>query len=62
MTHTRRDVVLIEDVDDTGTQWFLSFDGPNPTEDQCVRCVDQVEAVKLKGLVDAMVQGAGGVA
>lgn len=43
--------LVIEDVDDTGTHWFLSFDGPNPTEDQCVRCVDRAEAFKLKKLI-----------
>ncbi len=47
-------LVVIEDVDDTGTHWYLSFDGPNPTEDQCVRCVDRAEAFKLKSLVETM--------
>lgn len=47
-------LVVIEDVDDTGTHWVLSFDGPNPTEDQSVRCVDRAEAFKLKSLIEAM--------
>lgn len=47
-------VVVIEDVNDAGTHWYLSFDGPNPTEDQCVRCVGRAEAFKLKSLVGQM--------
>lgn len=46
-------LVVIEDVDDTGTHWFLSFDGSDPAADQCVRCVDRGEAFKLKGLIEA---------
>jgi hypothetical protein len=45
-------LVVIEDVDDNGTHWYLSFDGPDPAEDQCVRCVDREEALKLKGLIE----------
>ncbi len=46
--------MIIEDVDDTGTHWFLSFDGPNPAEDQCVRCIDRAEAFKLKRLIETI--------
>lgn len=45
-------IVLIEDHDESGTHWYLSFDGPNPPSDRCVRCVDQQEALKLKALVE----------
>lgn len=47
-------LVVIENVDDNGTHWYLSFDGPNPTDDQCVRCVDRDEAFKLKKIVETM--------
>jgi hypothetical protein len=46
--------LVIEDVDDAGTQWLLSFDGPNPTEDMVVRCVDRAEAFKLKNLIETI--------
>lgn len=47
-------LVVIEDVNDTGTHWYLSFDGPNPADDQCVRCVDRAEAFKLMSLIETM--------
>jgi hypothetical protein len=51
-------VTIIEDVDDTGTAWYLSFDGPSPSDDMCVRCVDRAAAFKLKGLIDAAAESA----
>lgn len=48
-------LTLIEDVDDAGTRWTVSFDGPNPDDDKCVRCADKAEALKLKGIVETMV-------
>ena len=46
-------LLVIEDVSEDGTHWLLSFDGPDPAEDRCVRCVGRAEAFKLKGLVEA---------
>ena len=47
-------LTMIEDVDDAGTRWTVSFDGPNPDDDKCVRCADKGEAIKLKGILEAM--------
>lgn len=43
--------IVIEDVTDSGTQWLLSFDGPNPSEDQCVRMPNREDAFKARDLV-----------
>ncbi len=53
-----RDIVLIEEVDETGTHWFISFDGPNPTTDRCVKCVDRESAIRLKTLILEMRESA----
>jgi hypothetical protein len=47
------DVVIIESVTEAGTEWLVSFDGPNPDDDKCIRVANAEEAAKLKRLVDA---------
>mgnify|MGYP000854634546 CR=1 FL=1 len=46
------DVVIIESVTEAGTEWLVSFDGPNPDDDKCIRVANAEEAAKLKRLVD----------
>jgi len=46
-------LLVTENVDETGTHWGLSFDGPNPADDQYVPCLSKEDAFKLKGLVEA---------
>ena len=49
------DVVIIESVTEAGTEWLVSFDGPNPDDDKCIRVANAEEAAKLKRLVDGVV-------
>lgn len=45
-------LVLLEDRDNDGVKWSVSFDGANPPNELCVRCASRDEAEKLKLLVE----------
>lgn len=44
--------LLIEEVDEIGTTWLVSFGGPNPPPELCVRQTFHSEAERLIGLVE----------
>jgi hypothetical protein len=45
-------ILVIEDHNESGVVWYVSFDGPNPAPEQCVRCLDSESAFKLKALIE----------
>lgn len=45
------ELVLIESHDENGTEWCVSFEGPNPESNSCVRCFDKENAIKLRNLL-----------
>ncbi len=47
----RGSLVVIEEPSESGTRWLLSFDGPSPTADRCVRLPDRDEAFRLKAIL-----------
>lgn len=49
----RTDVVVIENVEPSGTTWFVSFDGHNPEPDRCVACASREDAFRLKAIMRA---------
>lgn len=53
--------LLIEEVDEIGTTWLVSFGGPDPDPELCVRQTFRSEAERLIGLIErfaAQEQGA----
>lgn len=51
MEHLERPL-LVEEVDEVGTTWLVSFGGPNPPPELCVRQSFRSEAEKLIGLIE----------
>jgi hypothetical protein len=47
-------ILVIEDHDESGVTWHLSFDGPNPAPEHCARCLDRESAFKLKALIEQL--------
>ncbi len=44
--------LLIEEADEIGTTWLVSFGGPNPPPELCVRQTFRTEAERLIGLIE----------
>lgn len=47
-----KNLVVIENHEDYGVEWILSFSGSNPTLDESIKCVSKDEAFKLKYLIE----------
>ena len=47
--------IVIETVTEEGTEWGVSFGGPNPEADLYVEMKDKTSALKLASLVNCMV-------
>ena len=45
-------IQIIEQHHDTGVDWLISFEGYNPTDENCVRCSNEKEAIKLQRLIN----------
>ena len=47
-----QDLILIEEHEESGVIWYLSFHGPNPEHSDCFRCTNGDEARKLKRQIE----------
>ena len=45
-------VHIIERHNEDSVDWFISFDGYNPSDEDCVRCNNEKEAIKLQNLIN----------
>ena len=45
-------VTIIECPSDDSVDWYVSFDGYNPSDEDCVRCKNEKEAIKLRSLIN----------
>lgn len=44
--------MVVTEVDKSGTEWGVSFGGPNPELEEYVKVEDRESAFKLVGLID----------
>ena len=49
-------VQIVEKHHDDGVDWYVSFDGYNPTDEDCVRCGNENEAIKLQRLINGHIR------
>ncbi len=47
-----KDLIVIESHDENGTEYGLSFQGPNPPIEFFIQCFSLQEAFKLKELIE----------
>jgi hypothetical protein len=45
--------IVVEFNEPTGTEWIVSFAGPNPDEDKCFRAFSAADAFRAVELIDA---------
>ena len=49
-------VSIIEQVHEDRVDWYVSFDGYNPAEEDCILCKSDKEAIKLQRLINTHIR------